>query len=227
MIGCTGAMVAWWFSFIQTTDQYLWWHPRDHVFSDWDGPRGTGTYVGGTHLVHEYIGGRIHKLKINFRDPSAILDTSRFERAGVSAVVYGRGGPLEAPVWSAHLCHPVQDTPEGCVVRSRFWLGDLDPKPPGVTPAELRELVPDDMVQGLHRHASEEMSILGGFLPTLYRMHHPVLTDNQRREPRPGRADRGRPEGNDHANDTTPPRRLGGRRVPAGCRGPGRRARCA
>jgi len=106
MIGCTGAMVAWWFSFIQTTDQYLWWHPRDHVFSDWDGPRGTGTYVGGTHLVHEYISGRIHKLKINFRDPSAILDTSRFEQAGVSAVVYAgagrstrRSGPRTCATW--------------------------------------------------------------------------------------------------------------------------------
>jgi len=73
-------------------------------------------------------------------------------------------------------------------MRSRFWLGDLDPKPPGMTPAQLRELVPDDMVQDLHRHASEEMSILGGFLPTLYRMHHPVMEDGQTREPHPEHA---------------------------------------
>jgi hypothetical protein len=37
----------------------------------------------------------------------------------------------------------------------------------------MRALVPDERVQGLHQHASEEMSILGGFLPTLYRMTNP------------------------------------------------------
>jgi hypothetical protein len=183
MIGCSGAMVAWWFSFIRTTDQYKWWHPRDHVFSDWDGPRGTGEFIGGTHLVHEFIGGRLRRLKINFRDPAAILDTARFARAGVSAVIYGRGGPLDEPGWAAHLCHLVQDTPEGCVMRSRFWLGHLDPPPPGLTPAMLQEAVPDEAMPALHRHCSEEMSILGGFLPTLYRMHHPATADAARHAP--------------------------------------------
>jgi hypothetical protein len=38
------------------------------------------------------------------------------------------------------------------------------------TRLEMNTRVPDERVQGLHQHASEEMSILGGFLPTLYRV---------------------------------------------------------
>ena len=32
---CTGEMVEWWFRFRPNTQQYVWWHPIDHVFSDW------------------------------------------------------------------------------------------------------------------------------------------------------------------------------------------------
>jgi hypothetical protein len=57
-------------------------------------------------------------------------------------------------------------------MRSRFWLGELDPIPADITPEHMRALVPEEMVQGLHRHASEEMSILGGFLPTLHGLNN-------------------------------------------------------
>lgn len=44
---CTGAMVDWWFGFVHTTAHYLLWHPRDHIFSDWEGPRdNASTYIG-------------------------------------------------------------------------------------------------------------------------------------------------------------------------------------
>jgi hypothetical protein len=172
MIGCKARMVEWWFGYVHTTEHYKWWHPRDHVFSDWIGERGTGRYVGGTHIAHEYFGGgpTLFKLKINFRDPRAILDTSRFEKAGVGAAIYARTGPVDRDIWVGHTLHLVYDTAEGCVMRSRFWLGELDPMPSHISPEEMKALVPDERVQGLHQHASEEMSILSGFLPTLYRM---------------------------------------------------------
>lgn len=173
MIGCTGKMIDWWFGFIHHTEQYLWWHPRDHVFSDWEGERGTGKYIGGSHLVHEYIGGEMHKLRINFRDPANYFDVSKFRSAGVSTAVCGRVGDLEKSTWFGHLIHLIQELPEGCVMRSRFWLGDFDPAPGPLDAARRRELVPDSLGRGLHQHASEEMSILGGFLPQLYRMYHP------------------------------------------------------
>ena len=36
MPGCRAKMVHWWFSWLGGTDQYKLWHPRDHLFSDWE-----------------------------------------------------------------------------------------------------------------------------------------------------------------------------------------------
>src|SRR6266852_1066531 len=57
MFGCKGRMVEWWFGFLRTTEQYKWWHPKDHVWCEWIGERGTGRFIGGTRrcapgLVH-------------------------------------------------------------------------------------------------------------------------------------------------------------------------------
>lgn len=172
MFGCKGRMVEWWFGFLETTEQYKWWHPRDHVWCEWVGcERGVGRFVGGTHRVHEYIGGELQKLKIHFRDAAEYLDVDRFPEAGVSAAVCGRVGPLDAPIWAGHLIHLVRDTDYGCEMRSRFWLGDIDP--PGLAPdPEARaNLFPDTVGTGLLRHCHEEMSYLAGFLPELYAKH--------------------------------------------------------
>ena len=166
--GCTGAMVEWWFGFLETTEQYKWWHPKDHVWCEWVGERGTGRFIGGTHHVHEYVGGELQKLKIHFREPSEYLDVSRFESAGITAAVCARVGLLDAPVWAGHLIHLCRDTAYGCEMRSRFWLGDLDP--PDLAPnAEARvALFPDRVGPGLMEHCHEEMTYLAGFLPELY-----------------------------------------------------------
>ena len=168
MPGCKGAMVDWWFGFLETTEQYKWWHPKDHVWCEWLGERGTGRYVGGEHHVHEYIGGELQKLRIQFREPADYLDTSRFEEAGISAAVCARVGALEAPVQAGHLIHLCRDTDYGCEMRSRFWLGDFDP--PAMAPdRETRiQLFPDRVGEGLLKHCHEEMSNLGRFLPALY-----------------------------------------------------------
>ena len=55
--GCRAKMVDWWFSWLGGSDQYKWWHPTDHVLSDWEN-RVDGKYIGGAHLVHEYLAGR-------------------------------------------------------------------------------------------------------------------------------------------------------------------------
>ncbi len=38
--------------YLRTTEQYKWRHPKDHVWCEWIGERGTGRYIGGTHHVH-------------------------------------------------------------------------------------------------------------------------------------------------------------------------------
>ncbi len=166
-------MVEWWFSHVKTTEDYKRWHPEAHIWSDWKGPRDTGDYIGGTHLVHEKLGGdQVLKLKINFRDPTAILDTTRFQAAGVSAAIYARVGPLGLPLWTGHVLHLVQDTATGCVMRSRFWLGDVKPRVPILTGIIRRETSNLTALDGLRQHCIEEMTILSGFLPDLYTAKH-------------------------------------------------------
>lgn len=49
-------MIGWWFGeYMQTTEHYKRWHPRDHVWMSWTNKQ-PGTHVGASHLVHEYTG---------------------------------------------------------------------------------------------------------------------------------------------------------------------------
>lgn len=168
MFGCSGRMVEWWFGYLETTEQYKWWHPRDHVWCEWKGERGTGRFIGGEHHVHEYIGDDLQKLRIRFREPSEYLDVDRFADAGISAAVCARVGALEAPVWSGHLIHLCRDTDYGCEMRSRFWLGDMDPSEIASDAETRTRLFPDRVGAALQQHCHEEMSYLAGFLPDLY-----------------------------------------------------------
>ncbi|HIF64424.1 MAG TPA: hypothetical protein EYQ35_09770 [candidate division UBP10 bacterium] len=171
MFGCSGQMVEWWFGFLENTEQYKWWHPRDHVWCEWIGERDSGKFVGGTHHVHEYIGGDLQKLKINFREPAEYLDVARFSEAGITAAVCGRVGPLDTDFWAGHLIHLCRDTDYGCEMRSRFWLGDLDPPELAPDAATRTVLFPDSAGEALLKHCHEEMSYLAGFLPGLYSKH--------------------------------------------------------
>ncbi len=168
MIGCKGKMIDWWFSYLETTEQYKRWHPIDHVWCEWVGQRRTGRYVGGTHHVHEYIGDELMKLRVHFRAPSEYLDVSRFADAGVSTAVCARTGLLDAPVWAGHLIHLVRDTEYGCEMRSRFWLGDFDPPEVAGTREARIGLIPEHAGWGLLKHCHEEMGYLAAFLPDLY-----------------------------------------------------------
>jgi hypothetical protein len=173
MIGCAPAMIDWWISFLHHSEEYRWWHPRDHVFSDWEAGCKPGEYLGRTHLAHEYIGLRLYKLKIQFRDPGEILDKRRFPEAKVGTAIYGYVGAIGEDGWFGRLLHLIQEIPEGCVMRSRFWLGEIDPVPnPKPTYEMLEKMVPDELGAGLFAHCCEEMSILADFLPTVYRIHN-------------------------------------------------------
>lgn len=152
-------------------------HPRDHVFSDWEGPRNNdSTYIGGVHLVHEKIGGELQKLKIRFKDPGEYFGAdwkTKFAAANIGAAICGRvadwNPDADTAMDMAHLIHLVEDTDDGCRMRSRFWIGDVS----GLS-AEQRRVIPLPVsLEGLVRHASEEMAILAGILPDLYAKHGP------------------------------------------------------
>lgn len=168
MPGCKGHMIEWWFGYMETTEQYRLWHPKDHVWTEWDEHRKPGRYIGAAHHVHEYVGGNLQKLKIRFRDPSELLDTSRFDEAGIGGAICARTGLLDAPIWMGHLIHLCRDTDDGCEMRSRFWLGDVDPPDLAPTPERKIEMVPDVVAEPLLNHCIEEMRTLASFLPELY-----------------------------------------------------------
>ena len=149
---CAGKMVGWWFGYAGDTKKYKLWHPKDHIIGDWDEHWRPGHYIGASHLVHEYIGQELFKLKITFCEPSEFFDTSRFKEAKVGAAVCGRVGMLEEEKQLGYLIHFVRNTKYGCEMRSRFWLFDAS----------------EDFVRSLMIHNIEEMGNLADLLPDLY-----------------------------------------------------------
>src|ERR1700760_4959005 len=74
MHNCTGAMLEWWFAKRIDSREYRWWHPLDHISSEWR--EGTaGIVPGSVHLVEErFTELPATKLSIQFREPTEIYD---------------------------------------------------------------------------------------------------------------------------------------------------------
>jgi hypothetical protein len=169
---CSGRMFEWWFRFAPDTAQYAWWHPIDHVSSQWRelNPR---THVGSTHVVQERLNGsEVQDLLIHFVDENDFFGSDHAararERGDVSAIVcahvgFGHDAPRDErgrPV-GGRMAHIARDTPTGMVLRSRFWLGE------GVPEERARE-IPESLGVDLMQHAHTEFKYLAGFLPSLY-----------------------------------------------------------
>jgi hypothetical protein len=175
---CSGEMFEWWFRFRPNTQQYVWWHPIDHVSSDWVECR-DGTHVGSVHIVEEYFTGLpAAKLAIQFRDAKEMFEPAAYARAResgfVTAAVCARIGLSHTPardsenrIIGGRLLHIGRDTAWGCVLRSHFYLGqDL----PGIgkSPAEIEAAFPDEFGGALLQHCYNEFTYLSRFLPSLY-----------------------------------------------------------
>ncbi len=190
MPGVNGAMIDWWFGWHSHESQrYKLWHPHAHMSAALHSPnedrRGLTDrerYVGNVSYVEEYIGDKVLKLAIQFQSPALFgLDEARFEEAGVQTAVCAHVGPARGPFNVGKLVHLIRETPEGCEMRSRFWLGRvrLRSKPEShllnrvLGTALLPRLATDrslghDMVV----HCAMEMAHLASFLPDLYRDYH-------------------------------------------------------
>ena len=81
-------MVRWWFAdYLQTTEHYRLWHPKDHVWISWENKVHRGI-VGASHLVHEFIGSELSKLRIQFVSPTEFFDYDPNDR-GILRFVRG------------------------------------------------------------------------------------------------------------------------------------------
>ncbi|WP_179402120.1 DAPG hydrolase family protein [Burkholderia guangdongensis] len=175
---CTGEMFEWWFRSRPDTRHYRWWHPVDHVSSEW--AEGTDdTHVGSIHLVDEcFTGLPAQKLAIQFRDASEFFNENAYEVARaeqrISAAVCGHVGigthPERTPdgkVVGGRLLHIGRETPWGLALRSHFYIGQDFPSM-GKTPEEIGAIFPDEFGRALLMHCYNEFTFLSRFLSSLY-----------------------------------------------------------
>lgn len=174
----TPEMVLWWFAdYMQTSEHYIRWHPKAHLWMDWENKR-PSEIVGASHLVHEYIGPDLQKLRIQFVDPQEILGSNVSIPDGM-VVLCARAGLLEYPIYAANLCHVIRETEYGTEMRSRFWMGKVGKRKDnervgsiigllGNTYLARKVGIPKKDAESLMIHCIEEMRTLSGFLPKLY-----------------------------------------------------------
>ena len=172
-------MVRWWFSdFLQTTEHYNWWHPKDHVWMDWENKE-PGKIKGASHLVHEYIGGDLSKLRIQFVNSSEFFGYDANDED--TFVICAKVGLLDEALNIAKMCHVVRNTLDGAEMRSRFWLGHVAKREGNKTVSSLKGFIGNtaltrvlvlnqQFAKDLKRHAEEEMKYLAELLPPLYRL---------------------------------------------------------
>lgn len=169
-------MIKWWFSeYMQTTEHYKRWHPRDHVWMAWE-DKTPGTHINAKHCVHEYIGGQLNKLKITFLPPEKYFNNSLLSHSDAVAIC-ASNGLLDNPVDVGRMVHLALPTAWGCELHSRFWLGYVNSRTGsrvinwlGNRPFLRRVLVKDHSGRALLTHCHEEMTTLAGFLPELYEL---------------------------------------------------------
>jgi len=196
MPGVTPEMVRWWFGdYMQTTEHYMRWFPGAHLWMDWEN-KVPGEYVGASHLVNEYIGEDLAKLRIQFVPPEEILGDVNLHADDVA--VCARAGLLEQPIYGGQMCHIIRATEDGSEMRSRFWLGMVAKRngnePVGSIAGILGNTyiarvlaVPKPDASALMNHCKDEMTILASFLPDLYhsetRSDAPDTDDDKPLEP--------------------------------------------
>lgn len=193
MPSVTPAMWDWWFGWHGTdTSRYKLWHPEAHYFTAVGQDRSADRsltdrqrYVDNVSYVDEYIGDQKSQLTVRFLDPAKVGFATR---PGDTTIV-ARGGASTAPVAFAWLVHQVRATEEGCEMRSRFFVNDLQvlglpmrsvasrggrllatPVGSVLEPLIRRKggVEADEFGPAMLRHCAEEMNHLATFLPRLY-----------------------------------------------------------
>lgn len=177
MPGVTPEMVRWWFAdYMQTSEHYQRWYPGAHIWMGWEN-KVPGEYVGASHLVHEYIGEEMQKLRIQFVPPEEILGDVTLGADDVA--VCAKPGLLEQPINGGQMCHIIRATEDGAEMRSRFWLGMVAKRDGNEQIGSIEGIVANTYLArkfgvsrsaaiDLMNHCTEEMRILAGFLPELY-----------------------------------------------------------
>ena len=177
MPGVSPDMVRWWFAdYMETTEHYKRWHPTAHIWMDWEN-KSPGIFIGASHLVHEYIGDELAKLRIQFVPAEEILGP--FDLGVGNVAICAKAGLLDKPLYGGKMCHIVRQSPDGSEMLSRFWLGIVGKRKGNQQVVSLEGMlgntylarklgVNEEQADALMQHAEAEMSYLADFLPGLY-----------------------------------------------------------
>jgi DAPG hydrolase PhiG domain len=186
MPGVNASMWDWWFGWHSLSSaRYRLWHPLAHQRSQLAEdrrhlPPGRARYINNLSAVDEFIGSQMTRLAIGFVEPKTFgLDQDFVDKLGtaICATVALRIQKIE----HGKLVHMVENTPEGCIMRSRFHLGQFRSRlrivGPILTlvinrPRLRRRLISDEIGLALLRHCFEEMHHLAALLPSLHARFH-------------------------------------------------------
>ena len=180
MKAVTPEMIKWWFAWhLPHSERYKLWHPRDHISAalkeEGFNLQSKGQYIGVDSFVEEYIGNKLQKLQISFKEPALFGLEDQEDSISICAYVTDTNNGVKV----AKLLHYVLKTDKGSQMKSFFWMGTDISHPnsyknfiiTNLSKIHLikRLLLNDDLAMGLLIHCYEEMNHLSNFLPNLYK----------------------------------------------------------
>jgi hypothetical protein len=172
-------MWHWWFGWHgSSSDRYKLWHPKAHVSARWLDGHPFESYIGRTSIIEEYIGQKLEKAAITFKDPCEFGLQNTVDQVYICA----RLGYSQLPIDYGYLVHQVRKTSYGAEMRSRFYIGGPHIALRGshifgkLVSAIIRNIktIKPSQAKALMLHCSEEMNHLAQILPDLYTKNHPV-----------------------------------------------------
>lgn len=179
MMNVTPETIKWWFAWhLPSSERYQLWHPRDHISARLNEEgiklQSRDQYIGVDSFVEEYIGNKLQKLQISFKEPTVFGLENQQNSVAICAYVT----QVNSGVRIAKLLHYVSLTEKGSEMKSFFWMGsDLYHSNnfksflvKNLSKIQLIKgfLLNDDSAMALLIHCYEEMNHLGKFLPDLY-----------------------------------------------------------
>jgi hypothetical protein len=159
LVGCDAAMLKWWFEQPITSEYFHRWHPKEH---------GSCEYRAGILYVEHLRPGLVLRGRTESLPAVALFGEDALANSDAVVLNYGRGGPADADFWSMQMVHVARDQDWGCEVRTRFWLGALDPATAQIPPG-MRDLMLSERNAAWQMiHCIEEFRYLSTFLPELF-----------------------------------------------------------
>lgn len=182
MPGVSARMWDWWFGWHSLSSaRYRLWHPSAHVRSQLAQDRrhlpiGRPRYLGNISAVDEYIGPQMTRLEIAF---VPLADFGLDERAvdALGTAICANVSLRKERMQTGQLVHLIEDTADGCIMHSRFHLGQLNSQVPVAgpllnlllnRPGPRRKLANDGVALALLQHCYEEMHHLAWILSDLH-----------------------------------------------------------